>query len=169
MKKVLYSLLASAIVAAFAFISITNDVLPPEKAQATTSSKTEVEKIDITERSGHDGLYIYIVVRTSTGKIKGYHSISTVKVPANVSNSDLSIASLAYFKRNYTGTTFNAVIKDLLDFESNFSTIVNSQEFKSYLEDIACKQAQLKRASEDRIYHYRTTLLCAIPVSELLQ
>ncbi len=168
MKKVLYSLLASAIVAAFAFIPITNNVLPPENAEAntvssgaTTPPKAEVENVVVGTRYGYDGLYLLFVVRTDTGKIKGYYSGYTVQVPDNVSLSDLSDASLMYIKLHYTSTTLGEVVEDVGDFGRNFSTIVKSAEFQSYLESLRCSELELENTLKASEFHIITpTVLC---------
>ncbi len=168
MKKVLYSLLASAIVAAFAFISITNNVLPPENAEANTVSSgvttlptVEVENVTVGEYYGEDGLYLKFVLRTDTGEIKWYHSGYTVQVPDNVSISNLSDASLMYVKLHYTSTTLDDVVKDLSDFVLNYSTIIKSAEFQSYLESLRCSELELESTLKASEFHIITpTVLC---------
>ncbi len=143
MKKVLYSLLASAIVAAFAFISITNNVLPPEKVEATepissgaTAREVQLEKITFQKTNSHTGVILHYTLRKDTGALvtrAWYNPAVTFQLPDNVSDSDFNDAMLAYITLHYNSTTVLDISKDINDFLLNYNTIIKSAEFQSYL------------------------------------
>ncbi len=164
MKKVLYNLLASALVAAFAFIPITNNVLPPEKAQATTieatSPKAVIESVSIRHRYDNKD-YLHWNVRLETGKLQSFWTIYTIQVPTDVSISDLNDASFMYMKLHYTSTTLRNVSADISEFAVNFSTIVKSAEFQNYLSSLRCSELELENTLKAAEFHIVTpTVLC---------
>ncbi len=172
MKKVLYSLLVSALVAAFAFITITNNVLPPEKAQATTISPEAttlttaefLEEITIGPRHGHKGIYLDAKLHNEAGQPVWYTVLYNLEAAVNASNaslSDLSSASFMYIKLHYNSTSFHDIDQDVGNFARNFSTIVKSAEFQSYLESLRCSELELESALKASEFHIVTpTVLC---------
>ncbi len=170
MKKVLYSLLASAIVAAFAFIPITNNVLPPEKAQATTSpevttsTKAVLEEITIGYRHGRKGIYLHSKLRNDTGQPVWYWVVYNLEEPVNASNaslSDLTDAAFMYIKLHNHSTSFHDIREDVSNFARDFSTIVKSAEFQSYLSSVRCSELELENTLKASEFHIVTpTVLC---------